>query len=209
MSSGPFAEKSVFCTESGSEFTHITRSLQAYLCAGFIDWASENLGTNSGMESGRALSVENGAENEEMTGCEGCQKKSVQWHGLLEVLKVCQTAVLTKENVQYFQDCVKIKKWELEIATAVAKSQKSAGETVNAVDDAGGNGDTDSVLLKLEELKQRRHTFERDYISTPNPFVTYCRMKTVICHFQEEDPEGCDDLHEQCEALWKSITSNV
>jgi hypothetical protein len=197
----------VFCTESSGEFRYIARSLQAYLCAGVVDWAAENLGTNSGMESAGALSGESGAKDEEMTGCTDCLNKSVQWRGFLELLKTSQNAVLAKENLQYFQDCVKIKKWEHEIATTFAKSQKSVGgETVSAVDDAG---DKDSILLKLEELKKRTRTFQRDYISTPNPFVTYCKMKTLLYHIREEDPESCDDLCEQSEALWKTVTSHA
>jgi hypothetical protein len=147
--------------------------------------------------------------NEEIKGCDDCQNKSGQWHGVLEVMKISQNAVLAKENLQYFQNCVKIKKWEHEIATAFAKSEKPVGDMVSAVDGAGGNVDADNILLKLEELKQRRQVFERDYISTPNPFVTYCKMKTLLCHIQEEDPGSCDDLCEQFEALWKSITSHV
>jgi hypothetical protein len=194
----------VFSTESSGEFRYIARSLQAYLCAGVVDWAAENLGTDSGEESTRALSGESGA------GCTDCQNKSVQWRGFLEVLKTSQNAVLAKENVQYFQDCVKIKKWEHEIATTFAKSQKSVGgETLSAVDGAGDNGDKDSILPKLEELKKRTCTFQRDYISTPNPFVTYCKMKSLLSHIREEDPESCDDLREQSEALWKSITSHA
>jgi hypothetical protein len=161
------------------------------------------------MESTGTISGENAAVNEEIMDCDDCKTKSGQWHGVLEVMKISQNAVLAKENLQYFQDCVKIKKWEHEIATAFAKSQKSVGDTVSAVDGAGDKVDADNILLKLEELKQRRQVFEREYISTPNPFVTYCKMKSMLCHIQEEDPESCDDLCKQFEALWKSITSRV
>lgn len=206
---GPFAEKSVFCTESNGELRYIARSLQAYLCAGIVDWASENLDTDNRMESTGTISGENGGVTEEIMNCDDCQNKLGQWHGVLEVMKISQNAVLAKESVQYFQDCVKIRKWEHEIATALAKSQKSVGDTVSAADGAGDNSDADNILSKLEDLKQRRQVFERDYISTPNPFVTYCKMKNLLCHIQEEDPESCDDLYEQFEALWKSITSHI
>jgi hypothetical protein len=156
------------------------------------------------MENTRALSAESGAS------CEDCQDRSVQWRGFLDVLKTGQNAVFAKENLQYFEDCVKIKKWEHEIATTLAKSQKAVGgETVSAVDGAGDNGAEDGILSKLEELKERKNAFERDYISTPNPFVTYCKMKSLLSHIQEEDPEICEDLRQESEALWKSITSHV
>jgi hypothetical protein len=209
ISSGPFAEKSVFCTESTGEFRYIARSLQAYLCAGVFDWASEMLDVHNGAEGAAALNGENGAVNEDTVRCEGCQNKSGQWHGLLDVLKISKNAVLTQENIQYFQDCVKIKKWEHEIATAFAKSQTPTGDTLSALDAAGDGGGTERLLQKLEGLKQHKEAFERDYISTPNPFIIHCKIKTILFHIKEEDPKTCGDLYEQFEALWKSITSHV
>jgi hypothetical protein len=206
ISSGPFAEKSVFCTENNGELRGVARSLQAYLCAGVTEWASENPIDTLG--SSAVSSDRNGTANEE-TVCEDCRNKSGEWHGVLELLKISKNAILAKENLQYFQDCVKIKKWEHEIATAFAKSQKPVGDMASAVDDANDNGDTDGVLLKLEELKRRKQVFERDYISSPNPFVTYCRIKNILFHIKEEDPKSCGDLCEQFEALWESITSHI
>jgi ribosomal protein S15P/S13E len=209
VSPGPFAEKSVFCTESTGEFRYIARSLQAYLCAGVFDWASEMLDTHNGAESVAALSGENGAVNEDTVRCEGCQNKSEQWHGLLDVLKLSKIAVLTRENIQYFQDCVKIKKWEHEIATTFAKSQTPTGDTLGTFNAAGDGDDTESLLQKLEELKQHKEAFQRDYISTPNPFIIHCKIKTILFHIKKEDPQTCGDLYEQFEALWKSITSHI
>lgn len=209
ISSGPFAEKSVFCTESNGEFRDVTRSLQAYLCAGVVDWATENFNFINEMEMAAALCGENGAVDEEVVVCEDCGNKSGQWRVLLDVLTIGKTTVLTKENIQYFQDCVKIKKWEHEIATAFAQSQKAVGDTSSAVDDTGCNGGTDSILIKLEELKQRKQMFERDYVSTPNPFVTYCKIKNLLFHIKEQDPKSCGDMCEQFEAVWKSVTSLV
>ena len=113
----------MFCTESTGEVRYIAKSLQAYLCAGIFDWASEVLAIHNGAESAATLSCESGAVNADMLRCEGCHTKSKWWHGLLEVLKVSKNSVLTRENIQYFQDCVKITKWEHEIATMCAKSQ--------------------------------------------------------------------------------------
>lgn len=207
ISLGPFAEKSVFCTEDNGEFRGIVTSMQAYLCAGVVEWVSENPSDRLG--SLAASCGRNGNEEEETVVCEECQNKMGQWHGFLEILKVSKDAIIAKENLQYFQDCIKVKKWEHEIATAFAKSQKPVGDMTSALDDAGDTGDTDSVLLKLEELKERKQVFERDYISTPNPFVTYCRIKNILFHIKEEDPKTGGDLCEQFEALWKSITSHI
>lgn len=209
ISSGPFAEKSVFCAENTREFRYIVKSLQAYLCAGIFDWASEMLDICNGAESAATLSGESGAVSEDMLRCEGCHTKSKWWHGLLEVLKVSKNSVLTRENIQYFQDCVKIIKWEHEIATMFAKSQTPPGDTLNVLDAAGDSGDTETLVQKLEELKQHREAFERDYVSTPNPFIIHCKIKTILFHIKEDDPQSCGDLYEQFEAVWKSITSHV
>lgn len=195
--------------ENNREFRYIARSLQAYLCAGVFDWASEMLDIHNGAESEATLSGENGAVNETILRCEGCQTKSECWLVLLEVIKMSKNAILTRENIQYFQDCVKIKKWEHDIAAMFAKSQASPGDTLNVLDAAGSSGDTESLLQKLEELKQQREAFERDYVSTPNPFIIHCKIKTILFHIKEEDPQSCGDLYEQFEALWKSITSHV
>ena len=199
----------MFCTESTGEVRYIAKSLQAYLCAGIFDWASEVLAIHNGAESAATLSCESGAVNADMLRCEGCHTKSKWWHGLLEVLKVSKNSVLTRENIQYFQDCVKITKWEHEIATMCAKSQTPPGDTMNALDAAVDSGDTEILLQKLEELKQHREAVERDYVSTPNPFIIHCKIKTILFHIKEEDPQSCDDLYEQFEALWKSITSHA
>jgi ribosomal protein S15P/S13E len=167
------------------------------------------LDIHKGAESAATSSGENGAVDEDILRCEGCQTKSEWWHGLLEVLEVSKNSVLTRENIQYFQDCVKIKKWEHEIATMFAKSHTHPGDTLNVLDAAGDSGDTEILLQKLEDLKRHREAFERDYVSTPNPFIVYCKIKTVLFHIKEEDPQSCGDLYDQVEALWKSITSHV
>lgn len=199
----------MFCTESSREFRYIAKSLQAYLCACVFDWASEKLDIRNGTEGAATLSDESGTVNEDMLRCEGCHTKSKWWHGLLEVLKVSKDSVLTKENIQYFQDCVKITKWEHEIATKFAKSQTPLGDTLNVLDAAGDSGETEILLQKLEELKQHREAFERDYVSIPSPFIIHCKIKAILFHIKEEDPQSCGDLYEQFEALWKSITSHV
>jgi hypothetical protein len=204
-STGPFAEKNVFCIENNGELRGVARSLQAYLCAGVVEWASEN--PSDRLKSSTASSDRNETVDEEIVMCEDCQNKSRQWCGVLELLKISKNTILAKENLQYYQDCVKIKKWGHEIATAFAKYHKPGGDVASAVDDAGDSGDTDSILLKLEELKQRKQVFEKDYISSPNPIVTYCRIKNILFHIKNEDPKSCSDLSEQFENLWESITS--
>jgi hypothetical protein len=198
----------VFCTASNGEFKYITRSLQAYLCAGVFDWASEVFDVHNSVGSVSAASGENGAVDEEL-GCEGYQNKSEQWHWVLDVVKISKNTVLTKENIQYFQDCVKIKKWEHEIATTFAKSQTPTGDALSSLEAAGDSSNAESLLQKLEELKQHKEAFERHYISTPNPFIIYCKIKTVLYHIKEKDRQNCGDLYEQLEVLWKSITSHV
>lgn len=206
--SGPFVQKSIFCVENNGELRGVAKSLQAHLCAGVVEWASENLGDK--LASLSASSGKNGTVTEETDACKDCQNKSFgQWHGVLEVLKIGKNAILAKENLQYFQDCVKIKKWECEIATAFAKSQKIVGDVASAVEAGDDSDDKNSVLLRLEELKQRKEAFESDYISSPNPFVTYCRIKNILFHIKNEDPKSCGDLSEQIEALWESITSHA
>lgn len=167
----------MFCTESTEEFRYIAKSLQAYLCAGVFDWASEMLDIHNGAESAATLSGESGALNEGMLRCEGCHTKSKWWHGLLEVLKVSKNSVLTRENIQYFQDCVKIIKWENEIATMFAKSQTPPGDGLNVLDAAGDSGDTAILLQKLEELKQHREAYEKDYVSTPNHLSFIAKLR--------------------------------
>ena len=199
----------MFCTESTGEYKYIAKSLQAYLCAGVFHWASEMLNIHNGTERAATLSGESGAVNKNILGYEGCHTKSEWWDGLVEVLKISKNSVLTRENIQYFQDCVKIIKWEHEIATMFAKSRTPPGDTLNILDAAGDSDDTEILLQKLEELKQHRKAFERDYVSTPNPFIIHCKIKTIQFHIKEEDPQSCGDFYEQFEALWKSITSHV
>ncbi|XP_069679265.1 gem-associated protein 5 [Periplaneta americana] len=199
---GPFAERSLFCTDGAGDLQDVTTSLQAYLCAGVVDWAAEVLQASTS-------DIKNEDEENAETvrpDCEYCIKKNL---GLLAFLKVCKNSVIKRESLEYFQDCVKIKKWENEIAKVFAKSRVPVNGTSAAEGDINGCVDSDNLLVKLEQLKQRKQAFETNSVSTPNPFVVYCKIKNLLHHFRNVDPENTGDLCEQFESLWMNVSSRA
>ncbi|KAJ9592049.1 hypothetical protein L9F63_001428, partial [Diploptera punctata] len=139
---GPFSDNSIFHSEMGEESKCIVKSLRAYLCVGVVDWMTAYVNSPNAKSTTNQENVINSSP----------EIYSDVWCSFIELLNNCMNYILTKESIQYFQDCVKIKKWEHEIATAVAKSRKGEASNDGSCDNITNNfnaDDTDSVLQKI------------------------------------------------------------
>ena len=199
---GPLSEGSVFYSEMLEESRYIMKSLRAYLCAGVVDWMTEYVNSPG-------VKQENGNESEDKLN----EEHSDVWSSFPSLLKSYMSDIITKESLQYFQDAIKIKKWEHEIASAVAKSRKGEitnddGSEKSTPDDDtertfNSDSGTDTILHKLELLKERKQQFEIIFNKTPNPFLLYIKIRNLLA---QNESENYKELSELFENTWKEAT---
>lgn len=69
------------------------------------------------------------------------------------------------------------------------------------------SGAANSERLKLAALKTEKNAFEKERVAAPNPFLFYCRLRSICQeHIQPHHPELGEKLEKEYADVWLSIT---